>query len=210
MSITSLLGIAILLGGCGGYKEGPVIRLIGHDTLVWLKGKAFVDPGVIAFDQQDFDLTAAVKTIGNVDSQHVGYYDLTYTVTDKAGNVGTESRVVQVVHSNAALEGTYKSVANCPTCPFTGTATVSKYTTTADKIQIAPSMGNPAGNASSIVLKIAASGQLQIVNGTVPCNYTVVSVTGAVSDSGDSISFDLKLKNGSNQITYCSASYVKQ
>ena len=59
-------------------------------------GDAFTDPGAIAADAVDGDLTASVVVTGTVNTGTNGLYTLTYSVTDRARNTGSVSRVVTV------------------------------------------------------------------------------------------------------------------
>ncbi|WP_081092405.1 immunoglobulin-like domain-containing protein [Peribacillus simplex] len=51
---------------------------------------------VKAKDDKDGDLTSAIRVEGKVDTKKVGTYNLTYTVTDKAGNVAKVIRKITV------------------------------------------------------------------------------------------------------------------
>lgn len=52
--------------------------------------------GVTAADDVDGDLTGDIQVEGKVDTQNPGSYDLTYRVSDKAGNEATATRTVVV------------------------------------------------------------------------------------------------------------------
>ena len=52
---------------------------------------------VTGTDREDGDVTGKITVTGTVDPSKPGKYELTYTVTDKAGNTTTEHRVVTVV-----------------------------------------------------------------------------------------------------------------
>ena len=60
-------------------------------------GASFDDPGVIANDNIDGDISESVKATSTVDSRIVGSYKVVYTVTDNAGNAADPvSRTVRV------------------------------------------------------------------------------------------------------------------
>jgi peptidoglycan/xylan/chitin deacetylase (PgdA/CDA1 family) len=74
----------------------PVLTLSG-DAEVWMKaGQTYVDPGFIAEDLGDGDLTSLVTVSGTVNQYHASDYELLYTVTDAAGNTATATRTVHV------------------------------------------------------------------------------------------------------------------
>ncbi|MEX1045088.1 MAG: DNA/RNA non-specific endonuclease [Chthoniobacterales bacterium] len=72
----------------------PVITLAGANPLYLPVGATFVEPGVSALDA--IDGSVDVQTSGTVDTATRGTYVLTYTATDAAGNVTTETREVTV------------------------------------------------------------------------------------------------------------------
>ena len=76
-------------------KTAPVFT--GVDDVTVEFGASF-DPlaGVSAKDDVDGDVTSAIKVEGDVDTSKAGSYTLTYTVSDKAGNTASATRVVTV------------------------------------------------------------------------------------------------------------------
>ncbi len=80
-------------------KEAPVISLNGSDTVYAFVGENFTDPGVSVTDNCD-DLNSSVIVEGNVDINKVGKYELTYKVSDKAGNSSSIKRLVIVSERN--------------------------------------------------------------------------------------------------------------
>ena len=79
----------------------PVITLAGDAALDIEQGAAYSDAGATATDTVDGSVT--VVTTGSVDTATAGTYTLTYTATDNAGNVGTETRVVTVPSNEVTL-----------------------------------------------------------------------------------------------------------
>jgi surface protein len=69
--------------------------LVGANTISINYGDAYTDLGASANDDIDTDVSVVVS--GSVDSNTVGSYTLTYTVTDAAGNETTVTRIVNVV-----------------------------------------------------------------------------------------------------------------
>lgn len=75
----------------------PVITAIAGLTQTIEACGTFVDPGVTAFDNIDYDLTPMVTTTGMVNENLPGTYTLIDSVTDAAGNIGTLTRTIIVV-----------------------------------------------------------------------------------------------------------------
>lgn len=75
----------------------PEITLEGENPLVLQAGSAYTEPGFIAIDESDGDITESVVITGEIDNMVLGEYILTYLVTDKAGNQTTTVRKVHVI-----------------------------------------------------------------------------------------------------------------
>ena len=67
----------------------------GTDMIVMLDG-TFKDPGYVALDNSDGDITDSVKVEGKVDTSKEGEYVITYSVTDKSGNSAVVKRNITV------------------------------------------------------------------------------------------------------------------
>lgn len=80
-------------------KETPVITLNGSDKIYIFIGEVYNDPGVSVSDNCD-DLNDSVVVNGNVDVNTLGSYELTYSVTDNAGNSASTKRTVIVSERN--------------------------------------------------------------------------------------------------------------
>lgn len=91
-------------------EEAPMI--FGADDKAIEQGLEF-DPllGITVFDVIDKSLTAeSVVVTGTVDHTTPGYYTLTYTLTDRQGNVAVETRVITVNESDGGLPSTLKII----------------------------------------------------------------------------------------------------
>lgn len=77
--------------------KAPEIKLLGADPMTVAKGSEFVDPGATATDNVDKNITKRIKVEGTVDTNTLGEYMLTYSVSDKAGNTATKDRKVVVI-----------------------------------------------------------------------------------------------------------------
>ncbi|MDC0267704.1 leucine-rich repeat protein [bacterium] len=77
----------------------PTLKLLGSAMITLKAGETYMEPGVMvenAYDQANgYDLV----TEGSINNAVPGDYTLTYTATDKAGNVANITRTVRVVDS---------------------------------------------------------------------------------------------------------------
>lgn len=78
-------------------KIAPSIELKGSNYESIYLNEKFQDPGIIAKDNCDGDLSKEVKIKGKVDTSKCGTYELVYSVLDKNENESTVKRVVTVV-----------------------------------------------------------------------------------------------------------------
>jgi hypothetical protein len=73
----------------------PILTLNGESEITLFQGVAYTELGATATDERDGDVNVTVE--GSVDTSMVGTYTITYSATDKAGNVVTATRTVTVV-----------------------------------------------------------------------------------------------------------------
>ncbi len=76
--------------------EKPVIELFGDKTITIKVGDTYKEPGAVATDNVDGDITKKIKITGKVDTKKEGEYVIKYTVSDKTGNKATVERKVIV------------------------------------------------------------------------------------------------------------------
>ena len=100
---------------CGNYEsstdhEGPVITLNGDSTINLNKGDGYKEPGVKSVvDDTDGNLNVDDVTIkGEVDTNTVGTYEITYSASDSLNNKSEVTRkvVVEESLSNVVREAT--------------------------------------------------------------------------------------------------------
>lgn len=125
----TILSTFILLAGSTIFTSckkddvtAPVVTLIGGDETISLQG-TFTDLGATAKDNKDGNLSASIS--GNVDVNHTGTYQITYTATDAAGNSGTATRNVTVKNDLESMTGTYVCTINPGAYTYTQTITAS-------------------------------------------------------------------------------------
>ncbi|MBR4027409.1 MAG: polysaccharide deacetylase family protein [Lachnospiraceae bacterium] len=81
----------------------PIITLEEGNEITIGLGTDYVEPGFVATDDCDGDLTQAVKVEGNVDGHTKGEYVLTYSVADSYGNLCETQRKVIVTDITAPV-----------------------------------------------------------------------------------------------------------
>lgn len=85
-------------------KTPPQITLEGGNPLQVTLGTVFADPGATAVDAVDGDVSSRIKSAGTVDTNTLGTYTITYTVTDNIGNQAEVTRSVEVTEAMACVE----------------------------------------------------------------------------------------------------------
>ncbi|MEO6305936.1 MAG: DUF5011 domain-containing protein, partial [Bacteroidia bacterium] len=117
-SQTILMGIAlagsIFFASCKKDDiDSPTVSPNGGDAYVDLHG-TYTEQGATASDGRDGDISGNITTSGSVDVNNAGVYTITYSVSDKKGNVGTASRTVYVRHTANTIAATYAVKDTCP------------------------------------------------------------------------------------------------
>jgi hypothetical protein len=181
---------------------------------------AYSDPGVLATDNRDGDISALVEVSGTVNQRRKGTYFLTYQVKDAAGNAAvTKTRTVHVVESNAAfLNGNYDVACTCSITTTSGTTQLSTANYTAS-IQNSVLYNN---RFSLSALHVGdeyyeASGtftdtSLEFGVYLRPASYTYDSnVFGKISPSGDRVTIETRVQALSSFNKYhCKNTYTKK
>ncbi len=76
----------------------PLITIIGGSPVMVEPGSEYIDAGATAVDDVDGDLTGSIEVLSTVDTAIPGSYEVTYNVSDAAGNAAAEvTRIVNVV-----------------------------------------------------------------------------------------------------------------
>ncbi|RYD70624.1 MAG: DUF5011 domain-containing protein, partial [Sphingobacteriales bacterium] len=84
-------------------KTGPVITLVGADTMLLEEGRIFSEPGANAFDNVDGDVSSKLRmNYVNLKNSVPGLYRLVYTVKDSAGNESNRYRAIKVIADTTA------------------------------------------------------------------------------------------------------------
>lgn len=78
-------------------EEEPIIELKGNSEVTVYLGNNYSEPGYTAYDNCDGDLTEMIISTGDVDTNKIGTYKITYEVSDNSGNKTIVYRTVNVV-----------------------------------------------------------------------------------------------------------------
>ena len=81
----------------------PELGLFGDLSFTHEGGSEWIEPGYAAYDIRDGNLTDQVTISGNLDVSVTGQYELTYEITDAAGNTANVTRVVEVEDTTAPV-----------------------------------------------------------------------------------------------------------
>lgn len=82
-------------------KKAPEIALNGDAEMTVEAGSEFSDPGYMATDNYDGDLTDKVSVTGDVDTSKPGDYEIKYSVADSSKNEIEVKRTVHVTDTTA-------------------------------------------------------------------------------------------------------------
>ncbi|MBC8147753.1 MAG: DUF5011 domain-containing protein [Bacteroidetes bacterium] len=112
LTIAIVVTILITPGCIKDDLSAPVIILLGENPLKMDLNADWttVDPGATASDDEDGDLTAKIVVTNTPNVDLAGTYEVLYSVTDAAGNVGTAKRTVNVNNALMNMGGTYNVV----------------------------------------------------------------------------------------------------
>jgi hypothetical protein len=110
--------------------SAPSITVTGGNAQNASLGSTWNNPTATATDDVDGDLSTSITIGGDVvNTGQTGTYEVTYTVSDAAGNTATETLVVTVVNDAAFLAGTYAADDTCQqswVSPYSMTWTASQ------------------------------------------------------------------------------------
>ncbi len=75
----------------------PIITITGANPINVKKDSVYADLGATATDNKDGNITANIRTSGTVNTSIIGTYYISYAVNDKAGNMDSVTRTINVV-----------------------------------------------------------------------------------------------------------------
>ncbi len=86
-------------------NEKPTIILNGETTIYLAVGSKYTEPGYVAIDNCDGDVTEQVLVKSDVDTSKPGTYYVSYSVIDEFKNMQTVTRTVKVFPKNNYVPG---------------------------------------------------------------------------------------------------------
>ncbi|MDE5630194.1 MAG: DUF5011 domain-containing protein [Bacilli bacterium] len=95
-------------------EDAPTIKLVNGDMTIFV-GDTYTEPGYIATDSYDGDLTKEVKITNNVNTNLAGIYTIEYKVVDSSGNTTIEKRNITVKEKTTTTKTTNKATSNSQT-----------------------------------------------------------------------------------------------
>jgi len=99
----------------------PLITLLGSSEVNITVGDSYTEEGANATDETDGNITSKISITGTVDTDTVGIYTITYSVSDTAGNRAETNRTVNVVAEVPVTIITHNNTAyGIVTSPYTG------------------------------------------------------------------------------------------
>jgi len=79
-----------------GDRVAPALQLVGEASITIPAGQEYLDPGATATDDIDGDITDQIEVSGVINPVNVGKQTITYSVADRAGNISSAVRTVNV------------------------------------------------------------------------------------------------------------------
>lgn len=165
--------------------EKPVIELFGDATITIKVGDSYKEPGAVATDNVDGDITKKIKITGKVDTKKEGEYTIKYTVSDKAGNKATAERkvIVQKKEDDSDINDDYYEDTIAPIITF-NISDAYQNICTGNSVNI--SVNGPYGYVArdnvdgNITSRVSITGDTGIINtpGVYNLYYTVSDSSG--------------------------------
>ncbi len=193
------------------YKKNtipPVIRLNGNNLIAIKRGEAYSELGASA-SSGEANLTNRVVTVGKVNTNKSGSYEIKYLITDNDGNTASIVRIVNVIHITSDVKTDIKlDLPNKPTDKVKlegenlGDIT---YTSSDPDIVTVDENGNVEGkNPGTATITITTSTghkETIIITVTKTVNITYEKSTGISSIGKTSDTCEITEKNGSCHVT---------
>ena len=89
-------------------EKAPFITLEGDSEIRIFENETWQEPGYLAVDDHDKDISDQVKVKGEVDTDKIGTYKLSYVVEDQSGNKASAMRYVEVCEDPTRMKLHYQ------------------------------------------------------------------------------------------------------
>lgn len=215
--IFQVLLITLLLSSCRRDKNNPIVTLKGNQTDTAILNKAYIDPGAIAMDEEDGDISALIMVSGAVNKDSVGLYLLSYLVRDEAGNPGIATRKVLVRNEAESWAGEYRVTEVCDTTyKYEQTITASKSVNRKIHFDFFGDYANNTGiyaNVTDTSINLPFQTARDIGFGPNSCDVATheFSGNGYKTSTGFSLTYtDKKTKPGCEADTICTATFTRK
>lgn len=146
----------------------PVITLLGNNPMTLITGVTYVEPGAMATDNKDGNLSSSIIISGTVNSSVLDTYAIVYVVSDSSSNSDTATRYVYVIPPKDTVP---------PAITLNGSDTVSLTVGDVYNEEGATAFDNVDGNISSAIV-IDSSTLNTDVAGMYSVLYTVSDQAG--------------------------------
>ena len=169
-------------------QTAPTITILGDNPVTIEAGSTYTDAGATATDNYNNDVTSSITASSTVDSNTIGSYTVTYTVSDASGNQATAVRTVIVEDSTPptiALIGsnpvtveagsTYTDAGATATDAYDGDLSSSITTTSDVDVNTVGTYTVTYTVSDSSANSATASRTVNVVDTTAP----VITITGA-------------------------------
>ncbi len=147
----------------------PTISLVGSSALMLSIGQTYYDPGFIATDNVDGNLTNSVLVTNNINNAVPGTYYVTYQVSDQAGNSRTVTRTIIVFEPADTTP---------PVLTLNGASTINLYINDSFVDPGATALDDKDGDISGLITTNSTVDTGNV--GTYFVNYTVSDLSGNI------------------------------
>lgn len=187
----------------------PVMVLNGNAKDTISLNATFNDPGAIATDNIDGNLTANIVVSGNVNVNQTGDYVRNYNVSDAAGNAAAQlTRMIHVRNDAWFLAGNYAVAPNCGSTPASNYNTsISVSSTVNRQFTFSNLLYNSTGQTP---VGILSSNNTNITVNPLSGNGASFSASGQIISSGNITLGTAISQPGVIGQFYCTSQLVKQ
>lgn len=182
----------------------PFIILNGSHNHTISLNSTYSEPGAVATDDKDGDISSAIAITGTVNPDQKGEYHLYYNVSDESGNdAPVVIRNVNVVNDADYLEGFYIATPNCGATSQTNySSTVSSSETQNNKIFI-----DQLETGNTIITSAIVNNNTLTLANQGAINNWQYSGTGTIVSTGFSLN---TIYNSAGYTLNCSTVFTKQ